>query len=75
MITILVALYSIGVLVGLVATDDRWPTRLVLSGLWPLGPIAFVLVLSGLTIVAVGLWPLVMLPLLTALGALVYLMA
>jgi hypothetical protein len=74
-VTTLVALYSLGVLVGLIVTDDRWPTRVLLSVLWPLGPLAFVIVVSGLTIVAIGLWPLIVLPLLAGLGTLAYLLA
>lgn len=71
----LLALYVLGALVGLAATDDRWPARLVLALLWPVGPAAFVLVVSVLTIVAVGLWPLVVLPLLATLAGLAYLLA
>ena len=49
--------YLAGALVALVATDDRWPTRLVLAALWPLGPLAFVAVVAVLLAVAAVLWP------------------
>ena len=49
--------YLAGALVALVGTDDRWPTRLVLAALWPLGPLAFVTVVAVLLAVAAVLWP------------------
>ena len=49
--------YLAGALVALVATDDRWPTRLALAALWPVGPFAFVAVVAVLLAVAAVLWP------------------
>ena len=39
-------IYLAGVLIGLWRTDDRWPTKVLLSVLWPIGPIAFVITVA-----------------------------
>lgn len=41
---IALAIYLAGVAIGLWRTDDRWPTRVLLAALWPIGPLAFVAV-------------------------------
>jgi hypothetical protein len=46
--TIALVVYAIGVAIGLARTDDRWPTRIALAVLWPLGPLAFVVVVAVL---------------------------
>jgi hypothetical protein len=40
------AIYLAGVAVGLWRTDDRWPTRVLLAALWPIGPAAFVVTVA-----------------------------
>lgn len=55
-----VAVYAIGVVIGLLVMRDRLVPRLVTALLWPLGPVAGVLVIGGLLIVTVILWPLTM---------------
>jgi hypothetical protein len=50
--------YLVGVIIGLLATDDRWPGRMTAALLWPLGPLAFLFVTAGLLVVAAVLWPL-----------------
>ena len=40
------AIYLAGVVVGLWRTDAPWPTRLMLSLLWPIGPLAFVVTVA-----------------------------
>ncbi len=40
------AIYLAGVAIGLWRTDARLPTRLLLALLWPIGPLAFVLVVA-----------------------------
>ena len=40
------ALYLAGVAVGLWRTDAPFPTRLLLAVLWPIGPLAFVVVVA-----------------------------
>jgi hypothetical protein len=44
--------YVIGVLVGLWRTDGPPATKLTLALLWPLGPLAFLVTISGLVIAA-----------------------
>jgi hypothetical protein len=52
MIAVLAGVYAAGVVVGLFMTDGRPLTRLVLAALWPLGPIAFVVTVSFLIVIA-----------------------
>jgi hypothetical protein len=46
------AIYLAGVAVGLWRTDGPWPARLLLSVLWPIGPLAFVIVVAILVAAA-----------------------
>ena len=48
----LLTAYVIGVLVGFWRTDGPPATKLTLALLWPLGPIACVVTISGLILVA-----------------------
>jgi hypothetical protein len=41
-----------GVLVGLWRTDGRPATKLTMALLWPIGPLAFVVTVSGLVVAA-----------------------
>jgi len=50
--TALLTLYLVGVLVGLVRTDGGPVDRVSCALLWPLGPLAFVLTVAGLVVVA-----------------------
>jgi hypothetical protein len=49
---VLLTAYVIGVLVGLWRTDGPPVTKLTLALLWPLGPIAFLVTISGLIVAA-----------------------
>ncbi|MGE0444977.1 MAG: hypothetical protein AB7P99_07085 [Vicinamibacterales bacterium] len=51
-------IYLAGIIVGLLMTDARPPTRIALALLWPLGPIAFVVTVGMLLMAA----PLAFLP-------------
>jgi hypothetical protein len=51
-------IYFVGVLIGLVATQGGAATRLGLALLWPLGPLAFVITVAGLLVVAGIAFPL-----------------
>jgi hypothetical protein len=51
-------IYAAGAAVALWRTDALWPTRLVLSLLWPLGPLAFVLTVSLLLVASLIAFPL-----------------
>lgn len=42
----LLAVYLAGVAIGLWRTDGPLPTRLLLAALWPIGPLAFVIVVA-----------------------------
>jgi len=46
------AIYLAGVVIGLWRTDGPWPTRVLLSALWPIGPLAFVVVVAILVAAA-----------------------
>ncbi len=50
-------IYVVGVLVGLIATQGGAATRLGLALLWPLGPLAFILTVAGLLVVAAIAFP------------------
>ena len=52
------AIYVVGVLVGLIATQGGPGTRFALALLWPLGPLAFVITVAGLAVVAAIAFPL-----------------
>ena len=45
-------IYVVGVLVGLIVTQGGAGTRVALALLWPLGPLAFVITVTGLLVVA-----------------------
>ena len=64
--------YVAGVIVGLLVMRDPWPARLGTALVWPLGPIAFAVVVTGLLVAALVLWPMVMVPVAALLGALAW---
>ena len=49
--------YLTGAAIGLAVMRDRWPSRLAIALCWPLGPIAFIVVVTILTLAAAALWP------------------
>ena len=51
------AVYLAGVAIGLIATQGGIATRVALALLWPLGPLAFVLVSTGLLLLAAVVFP------------------
>jgi hypothetical protein len=50
-------IYLAGVLVGLLASQGGAATRLALAVLWPLGPLAFLITVAGLLVVATIAFP------------------
>ena len=50
--------YAIGVLIGLMAVDGGPGSRVGLALVWPLGPLAFVVTVLGLLVVAAIAFPL-----------------
>ncbi|OFW04469.1 MAG: hypothetical protein A3I61_11705 [Acidobacteria bacterium RIFCSPLOWO2_02_FULL_68_18] len=61
-------LYVAGVVCGLLVSDARPLERVVLSLLWPLGPLAFVVTVTILLAASVVAYPLVMAPALAAIA-------
>jgi hypothetical protein len=53
----MLAVYLVGVVVGLIATQGGAGTRLLFAVLWPLGPLAFLITVAGLLIVAAIAFP------------------
>jgi hypothetical protein len=43
---VLLAVYLAGIAIGLWRTDAPLPTRVLLAVLWPIGPLAFVIVIA-----------------------------
>ena len=64
--------YLIGVFIGLAVMRDPWPLRVGTAVVWPLGPLAFVVVIAVLALACAVLWPLPALALATLLGALAW---
>ncbi len=52
------AVYAVGVLIGLVMTDARPLARVALAVLWPIGPLAFVAVICTLLVTSALVFPL-----------------
>ena len=50
-------IYAVGVAAGLLLTDGSVPTRILLALLWPLGPLTFVVVVAGLLVASLYLFP------------------
>jgi hypothetical protein len=50
-------IYGLGVLIGLVLADAKPLTRVVLALLWPIGPLAFVVVVTGLVLASLIAFP------------------
>ena len=53
----MLGVYLVGVVVGLIATQGGAGTRLLLAVLWPLGPLAFLITVTGLLVVAAIAFP------------------
>jgi hypothetical protein len=69
---LLLLVYVGGVALGLLGTDDGWRQRIVVSLCWPLGPLAFAVVIVGLSLAAILLWPVPLLLLGAALASIAY---
>jgi hypothetical protein len=66
-------IYLVGVAIGLAVMRDRWSSRVVTALAWPLGPIAFLVVVPILLLAAMILWPFVMLPAAVLIALLIWL--
>ena len=49
--------YAVGVVIGLLRTDARWPARIGLALAWPVAPLAFVVTGSLLLVTALIAFP------------------
>jgi hypothetical protein len=49
--------YLAGVVLALSVMRDRWPARIGTALVWPLGPIAFFVIVPILLLAAAILWP------------------
>lgn len=58
LLTLAVAIYLLGLAIGLVAVDGPVATKVLVAGTWPLGVMAFVVTIAGLLIVAMIAFPL-----------------
>lgn len=67
--------YFAGVAIGLAAMRDRWPSRLAIALLWPLGPLAFLVVIAILAMAATALWPMPVLGAAALLGLATWLLS
>jgi hypothetical protein len=67
--------YVLGIVIGLTVMRDPWPARLVTALVWPLGPIAFVIVVAIMLVTAAILWPVLILGSAAVLGAVIYMTA
>jgi hypothetical protein len=56
---VLWAIYAAGVLIALWRTDARWPTRIAVAVLWPLGPLAFLVTVAILLAASLIAFPLI----------------
>jgi hypothetical protein len=65
-----VTVYLAGIVIALAVMRDPWPARLGTALVWPLGPLAFVVVVSILLVASAILWPLPVLTGTALLGAL-----
>ncbi len=72
--TVVLIVYLIGVVIGLAVMRDPWGPRVVTALVWPLGPMAFVIVAAILLVTAAILWPIPILGSMALLGALVWLL-
>ena len=61
--------YVVGVIIGLLITDGGLAARIGLALAWPLGPLAFLVTVAGLLVVAAIAFPIFGLALAAALGA------
>ena len=61
--------YVVGVMIGLLVTDGGLAARIGLSVAWPLGPLAFLVTIAGLLVVAAIAFPVFGVALAGAIGA------
>ena len=70
--TYLFVVYLTGFIIALAVMRDPWPARVGTAVVWPLGPVAFVVVVSVLLVAAAILWPIPVLGAAALIGALLW---
>jgi hypothetical protein len=70
---ILLSIYLSGLVIALAVMRDPWPARIGTALVWPLGPIAFVVVISIMLVASAILWPVLILGSAALLGLLAWL--
>jgi hypothetical protein len=66
-------IYLAGVVTALAVMRDRWPVRLTTALVWPLGPMAFAVVVSMLLVASAILWPVPVLGAAAVIATVIYL--
>jgi len=66
-------IYLVGIGIGLAVMRDRWPSRIATALVWPLGPMAFVIVVAIMLVAAALLWPVTILGSAAVIAAIVWL--
>jgi hypothetical protein len=56
-VQVALVIYALGVVAGVIFTDAGPLARVALALAWPIGPLAFVVVVSGLLLAALYLFP------------------
>jgi hypothetical protein len=56
-VRVAILIYAVGVVAGLVLTDAKPLARVALALAWPVGPLAFVVVVAGLLLAALYIFP------------------
>jgi hypothetical protein len=64
----LLAMYVTGIAIGVIVMRDKWPERVVTAVAWPLGLLAFGVVVVIQVLAAIYLWPI---PVLATIGLLI----
>jgi hypothetical protein len=70
---VLLSIYLSGLVIALAVMRDPWPARIGTALVWPLGPMAFVVVISILLVASAILWPVLILGSAALLGLLAWL--
>jgi hypothetical protein len=70
---VLLSIYFVGLIIALAVMRDPWPERIGTAVVWPLGPLAFAVVIAVLLVASAVLWPALILGSLALLGGLAWL--
>ncbi len=66
-------IYLVGFIIAMAVMRDSWPVRIGTALAWPLGPLAFLIVISVLLVASAILWPVLILGSAALLGVLAWL--